>query len=100
MIIKDLDYHKKGLHDVTEQIKKLRKDLGLPKRSSDDIILHKLLQSYKYWATRTKTGKNINRVKYSRKRIKTFHRLLLCKTVHQTIIVMLIKQKSEKGELK
>jgi len=97
MIIKNLEYHKKELHQVTEQIKQLRKSIGLAKRSGDDMILHRLLQSYKYWVTRTKKGKNINRAKYIRKRIKIFYKLMLCKTIHQTVIVMMMKNAKENG---
>lgn len=93
MIIKDLEYHKQELHKISEQIKQLRKDSGLPKRSGDDIILYRLLQNYKHWVTRTRTGKNIHRAKYARKRIKTFYKLELSKTFHQGIIIALLNNK-------
>ena len=91
MTIKDLEHHKKALHEISEQIKQLRKDSGLPKRSGDDIILHKLLKNYQYWIARTKTNKNIHRAKYARKRIKTFYRLEISKAFHQGIVVALMK---------
>jgi len=91
MIIKNLEYHKQELHKIAEEIKELRKDLGLPKRSSNDMILLRLLHSYKYWATRTKTGKNIHRAKYVRKRIRTFYKLAISKMFHHAIIVALMK---------
>ncbi len=91
MIIKDVEYHKKALHEISEQIKQLRKGSGLPKRIGDDIILHKLLKNYQYWVTRAKTNKNINRAKYARKKIKTFYRLEISKSFHQGIIIALIK---------
>ena len=79
------------MHEISEKIKQLRKDSGMPKRSGDDMILHKLLKNYQYWATRAKTGKNANRAKYARKRIKTFYALEISKSFHQGIIVALIK---------
>ena len=91
MIIKNLDYHKVELHKVAKQIKQIKKDSGLPKRSGDEMILYRLLHSYRYWVTRTKTGKNIHRAKYARKRIKVFYMLMLSKTFHQTVIVMLME---------
>src|SRR3989344_3572138 len=91
MIIKNLEYHKQELHKISEQIKQLRKDSGLPKRSGDDIILHKLLKNYQYWVTRAKTNKNISRAKYARKKIKTFYRLEISKAHHQAVIIALIK---------
>jgi len=98
MKIKDLEYHKKELHETSEQIKQLRKDSGMPKRSGDDGLLYRLLHSYKYWVTRAKTGKNIHRAKYARKRIKAFYRLELSKTFHQAVIVMLIKNEGKNGK--
>ena len=95
MIIKDIEYHKKALHEISEQIKQLRKDSGLPKRSGDDIILHKLLKNYQYWVTRAKTNKNIHMAKYARKKIKTFYRLGISKTFHQAIIVALMKNEDK-----
>ena len=90
MIIKDLEYHKEELHKFTEEIKQLRKSLGITKRRGNDEILHNLLRSYKYWITRVKKGKNINGAKYVRKRIIIFYNLMLCKMFHQSIIVMMI----------
>ena len=95
MRIKDIEYHKQELHKISEQIKRLRKDSGLPKRSGDDIILHKLLKNYQYLVTRDKTNKNIHRAKYARKRIKTLYRLELSKAFHQGIIVALMNSKSK-----
>lgn len=89
MKINDIEYHKQELHKISEQIKQLRKDSGLPKRSGDDIILHKLLQNYRHWVTRVKTGKNVHRAKYARGRIKVFYKLKISKTFHQAIIVAL-----------
>lgn len=91
MAITNLGYHKQELHKIAEEIKELRKDLGLPKRISDDMVLYRLLHSYKYWVTRAKTGKNIHRAKYARKRIRVFYRLSLSRIFHQTAIVMLMK---------
>lgn len=91
MIIRDLEYHKEELHKVTEEIKQLRKSLGIAKRSSDDEILYKLLKNYKYWVTRTMKGKNINRAKYVRKKIKTFYKLALSKAFHQSAVIMMMK---------
>ena len=98
MKIKNLEYHKQELHKIAEEIKELRKDLGLSKRSSDDMILYRLLQDYKYWVTRIKTGKNINRAKYIRKRIKTFYKLAISKTFHQTAIVIMMKELGTKND--
>ena len=95
MRIKDIEYHKQELHKISEQIKRLRKDSGLPKRSGDDIILHKLLKNYQYWVTGAKTNKNIHRAKYARKRIKIFYRLELSKAFHQGIIMALMNNKSK-----
>ena len=98
MIIKDIEYHKKALHEISEQIKQLRKDSGLPKRSGDDIILHKLLKNYQYWVTRAKTNKNIHRAKYARKRIKIFYSLETSKAFHQGIIVAHMNQENKNGK--
>ena len=95
MIIKNLEYHKQELHKISEQIKQLRKDSGLPKRSGDDIILHKLLKNYQYWVTGAKTNKNIHRAKYARKRIKAFYSLETSKAFHQGIIVALMNQENK-----
>lgn len=37
MIIKNLEYYKKALHEISEQIKQLRNDSGLPKRSGKQL---------------------------------------------------------------
>lgn len=92
----NLDYHKKELHNVTEQIKQLKKDLGLSKRTNEDMILYRLLQNYKYWVIRAKTGKNTHRAKYARKRIRIFFKLVMSKTFHQTSIVAI----KNRGEIK
>jgi hypothetical protein len=90
----NLDYHKKELHRISEEIKGIRKGLGLSKRTNEDMMLYRLLQNYKYWITRAKTGKNIHRAKYARKRIRAFFKLVVSKTFHQASIVA-IKMKSE-----
>lgn len=90
--VKDLEYHKKELHEVTEKIKQLRRSLGIAKRSSDDDILYKLLNNYKYWVTRVRKGKNINRTKYAKKKIKTFYKLGLSKAFHQSAVIILMEE--------
>jgi len=90
--IRDLEYHKKELHKVTEKINQLRKNLGMTKRRSNDEILCKLLKNYEYWAARAKIRKNINRTGYARKKIKTLHKLGLSNIFHQSAVVLLMNK--------
>ncbi len=90
--IRDLEYHKKELHEVTEKINQLRKNLGITKRRSNDEILCKLLKNYEYWAARTRIWKNINKIRYARKKIKTFYKLRLSKIFHQSAVVLLMNK--------
>lgn len=99
MVIKDLEYHKEELHKVTEEVKQLRKSLGIAKRSSDDKILYRLLKNYKYWVNGVKKGRNINRAKYVRKRIMIFYKLALSKAFHQSAVIMMMKYMQKRREV-
>ena len=90
MKAKDLEYHKKELHNITEHINQLRKSLGMVKRISEEQIFSKLLKHYEYWASKPRSGKNIGRIKYARKKVKTFYKLMLNKIFHQSAIVILM----------
>ena len=90
MRIKDLEYHKKELHKISEKIKQLKKDFNIAKRKKSEEILFKLLDNYKYSITR-KDQKDIKKRNYVRNKINLFYKLTIAKVFHQSVIVMLLK---------
>lgn len=90
MRIKDLEYHKKELHKISEKIKQLKKDFNITKRKKSEEILFKLLDNYKYSITR-KDQKDIKKRNYVRNKINLFYKLTIAKVFHQSVIVMLLK---------
>ena len=98
MKVQDLKYHKEELHKVSEEIKQLKKDVGITKRKKSEEILDRLLKNYRYWVSRAKTKANINRVGYIKNKIKDFYRFNLSRVFHQSAIVVLMKTKKERKE--
>ena len=97
MRIKNLEYHKKELHKISEKIKQLKKSLDMSKRKRGEDILDKLLKSYKYWIRQTKTQANTNRVGYIKNKIKDFYKLNIAKIFHQSAIVALTGTKKRRN---
>jgi len=101
MRIKDLEYHKKELHKISEKIKKLKKDLKISKRKKGEEILYKLLDGYRYSLTKKDLKKDKKLKGYVRNKINLFYKLSVSKIFHQSVIVMLMKfDKGGKNETK
>jgi len=96
MKVKNLEYHRRELHKVSEKIKKLKKDLSITKRKKGEEILYKLLDKYRYSLTKKDLKKDKNLRGYVRNKINLFYKLSVSKVFHQSVIVMLGTKKRRK----